>query len=308
MSPYRSRCSSLITGDSLGCSQGVPLRLLIEGLEGHIETIRPDYGRRLWIDTNLGKVNRVTKEDKPLQSAGVVIIPAIDLLGGRVVRLHQGDFSEEKSYATDPLPLVREYATAGARRLHIVDLDRARGSGDNRALVEHIVAEASVEVQVAGGIRKQTDVDFWLEVGATAVVMGTTAVRQPELLAEVAARRPGQVLAALDVKEGQPAVAGWSEVERKGIDEVLSPWTSMPLAGVILTSIDRDGTLAGPDLPILAQVRATTRQPLIYSGGVATLEDLGLITSTGADGVILGKSLLEGCFTLAEALGSPWLL
>lgn len=234
----------------------------------------------------------------------MLVIPALDLLGGRVVRLHKGDFNQEKTYPTDPLALVHGYAAAGARRLHVVDLDAARASGDNRALVERIVAEAGLEVQVAGGVRSDGDVERWLGSGATAVVMGTTAVRQPDLLAAIAGRRPGRVLAALDLKDGRPAVGGWLEVAPAGVAELLGRWGAAPLAGVVMTSIDRDGTLAGPDLAGLAEARAATRQPLTYSGGIARLDDLVALAAAGADAVILGKSLLEGRFTLPQALAT----
>ena len=232
------------------------------------------------------------------------MLPGLDLRGGRVVRLRQGDFTRERTYAEDPLPLVRAYVEAGATRLHLVDLDAARGGGDNRALVRRIVHEAGVEVQVAGGIRGEEDARGWLDAGAAAVVMGTTAVRRPDVLAEIAERLPGRVLAALDVRGDRPAVAGWLEVEPVTLGEILRRWALLPLGGVVVTSIDRDGTLEGPALDVLGQARAETAQPLVYSGGVARLEDLAAVAAAGADAVILGRSLLEGRFRLAEALSS----
>jgi phosphoribosylformimino-5-aminoimidazole carboxamide ribotide isomerase len=234
----------------------------------------------------------------------VRVLPALDLRGGRVVRLRQGDFARERTYADDPLPLVHAYVEAGASRLHLVDLDAARGGGDNRALVGRIVREAGVEVQVAGGIRGEEDARRWLDAGAAAVAMGTTAVRRPDLLGEIARRLPGQVLAALDVRGDRPAVAGWLEVEAVTLGEVLRRWAPLPLAGVVVTSIDRDGTLDGPALDVLRLARAETAQPLVYSGGIGRLEDLAAVAEAGADGIILGRSLLEGRFQLSEALAS----
>jgi phosphoribosylformimino-5-aminoimidazole carboxamide ribotide isomerase len=234
----------------------------------------------------------------------VLVIPALDIRGGLVVRLLQGDFAREKAYASDPMPLARAYAEEGARRLHVVDLDAARGTGDNRRLVEGMAAELGIELQVAGGVRSNDDVERWLDAGAGAVVMGTTAVREPEVLGEIAARHRGRVLAALDSRAGRPAVTGWSEVARVTVPELLERWEALPLAGVILTSIDRDGTLAGPDLAGLGVARAATRHHLTYSGGIGRLADLGSVAAAGADAVILGKSLLEGHFTLPAALAS----
>jgi phosphoribosylformimino-5-aminoimidazole carboxamide ribotide isomerase len=234
----------------------------------------------------------------------VLVIPALDIRGGLVVRLLKGDFARETAYADDPMVPARAYVAEGARRLHVVDLDAARGSGDNRELVERMAGELGIEVQVAGGVRSAEDVERWLDAGASRVVMGTTAVREPELLGEIAARHRDGVLAALDVKAGRPAVTGWSEVAEITVPAMLARWDELPLAGVILTSIDRDGTLAGPDLETLKAARGATRHHLTYSGGIGQLADLGPVAGAGADAVILGKSLLEGHFTLPAALAS----
>jgi phosphoribosylformimino-5-aminoimidazole carboxamide ribotide isomerase len=238
----------------------------------------------------------------------VWVLPSLDLTGGRAVRLLRGDLAQQKSYAPDPdavVALAGRLSAAGARRLHVVDLDAATGLGDNRPLVERLVAEAGLEVQVAGGVRSEEDAARWLESGAAAVVMGTTAVRQPETLAAVADAHRGRVLAALDVRGGRPAVTGWSAVEETSVAAVLDRWEELPLEGVILTSVDRDGTLAGPDLELLALGRRTTRHRLTYSGGVASLADLDALAGAGATAVILGKSLLEGLIPLSDAL-SRW--
>jgi phosphoribosylformimino-5-aminoimidazole carboxamide ribotide isomerase len=232
----------------------------------------------------------------------VEVIPALDLRGGRVVRLRQGDFATERAYADDPAAAAAAYAAAGARRLHVVDLDAARGRGHNRGAVAAILDRAPVAVQVAGGIRGAAAAERWLEAGAAAVVMGTAAVRSPELLVKVAVRRPGRVLAALDVKAGRPAVSGWTDVEDLGLERLLEAWQEAPLAGVVLTSVERDGTLGGPDLEILARVRALTRHPVTYSGGIASLADVRAVREAGAAAVILGRSLLEGRLRLEEAL------
>jgi len=232
----------------------------------------------------------------------VLVIPALDLRGGRVVRLLKGDFSRETTYSSDPVRRASEYAEAGARRLHVVDLDAARRSGDNRELVEGIVARAGLEVQVAGGVRSHEDVERWLDAGAAAVVMGTVAVRDPPTLTAIARARPGRLLAALDVREGRPAVSGWQAVEEVTVAGTLALWARTPLAGVIVTSVDRDGTLSGPDLELLREAIAASPHPVVYSGGIASLHDLRAVAEAGASGALLGKSLLEGRIDLGEAL------
>lgn len=212
-----------------------------------------------------------------------------------------GDFSSQTAYG-DPVERAAAYAAEGARRLHVVDLDAAAGRGDNRVAVEAILAAVSIEVQVAGGVRTAAAAAAWLQAGAAAVVMGTAAVRSPQLLSRVAGLHPGQVMAALDIREGQPAVAGWTAVEERSLGTLLAEWNSAPLGAIVLTSVDRDGSLAGPDLEILARVRDAGGHPVIYSGGVSSLADLARLEAAGAAGVILGRALLEGRFTLREAL------
>ena len=232
----------------------------------------------------------------------MLVIPAIDILGGRCVRLWQGDFQPPTTHSDDPASLSVDFERAGAQRVHVVDLDAARTSGDNRAVIEALIAKSSLTVQVAGGIRSEEQVSAWLAVGATAVVMGTAAVREPELLAECAQKHAGQVMAALDIRNGKPAVSGWMEIETTDIDDLIARWNELPLAGVILTSTERDGTMAGPDLDVLKRVRALSRLPIQYSGGVSSLEDVRLVREADAAGVILGRSLYEGKISLEEAL------
>jgi phosphoribosylformimino-5-aminoimidazole carboxamide ribotide isomerase len=232
----------------------------------------------------------------------VLVIPAIDILGGRCVRLWQGDFQQSTTYSDDPASLSVDFERAGAQRVHVVDLDAARTSGDNRTVIEALIAKSSLTVQVAGGVRSEEQVAAWLAVGATAVVMGTAAVREPALLAECAQKHAGQVMAALDIRNGKPAVSGWMEIETTDIDDLIARWNELPLAGVILTSTERDGTMAGPDLDVLKRVRALSRLPIQYSGGVSSLEDVRLVREADAAGVILGRSLYEGKISLEEAL------
>lgn len=232
----------------------------------------------------------------------MIVIPAIDILGGSCVRLVRGDYSHPTVYSDDPADVAASFAEAGAERIHVVDLDGARGLGDNHSAIESIVRRRDVKVQVAGGVRSEQQVDRLLGLGAHAVVMGTAAVREPRLLERCARRHPGQVLTALDVRDDQPAVRGWTENEPLKMGSLLARWDVLPLAGVIFTSIAKDGTLGGPDLKTLRRVRAMTGLPVQYSGGVSSIDDVRAAAAAGATAVIVGKALYEGRIRLAEAL------
>jgi phosphoribosylformimino-5-aminoimidazole carboxamide ribotide isomerase len=232
----------------------------------------------------------------------VLVIPAIDILGGRCVRLVQGDYARATEYSDDPVEVARAHVTAGAQRLHVVDLDAARGTGDNHSVVERLLKAVNVEVEVAGGIRTEKRVDSWLALGASYAVMGTTAVRQPEVLAASVEAHPGRVLAALDVKEGQPAVSGWTAVDATDLDALLARWSDLALAGVVLTCVDRDGTMEGPDLDTLKRVLDGSNSPVLYGGGIGSVRDLEILGSAGAAGAVLGKALYEGSIDIKAAL------
>jgi phosphoribosylformimino-5-aminoimidazole carboxamide ribotide isomerase len=227
----------------------------------------------------------------------------MDLLGGRCVRLVQGDYQHPTVYSENPLEVVAEFEQAGAERLHVVDLDAARGTAPNQKVIELILERRALKIQVAGGIRTAEAVNAWLGAGANAVVMGTAAVRDPLLLQRCARLHPGQVFTALDVRDEKAAVSGWTETEPVMIGSLLARWDKLPLAGVILTCIDRDGTLSGPDLVTLARVRSMTGLPVQYSGGISSLDDVEHVADAGAQAVILGKALYEGRITLEQALG-----
>ena len=234
----------------------------------------------------------------------MVVIPAIDILGGRCVRLVKGDYEKATIYSEDPAEVVEAFAGAGAEHLHVVDLDAARGTGDNRAVIKSMLRTRNMMFQVAGGVRDAEAVDVWLDAGADAVVMGTAAVRNPRLLERCAHKHPGRLLAALDVRDDKAAVTGWTQTEPMMIGSLIARWDRLPLAGVVLTCIDRDGTLAGPDLKMLARVRSMTSRSLTYSGGVGTVDDLRGVAAAGAQAVILGKALYEGKITIEDALAT----
>lgn len=234
--------------------------------------------------------------------SSAAVIPAIDILQGRCVRLLRGDYEKVTVYAEDPLEMAEIFADAGAQRAHVVDLDAARGSGDNTSVIATMLRRSELKLQVAGGVRSAEKVNTLVDAGAHGVVMGTAAVRDPRLLERCAREHPGVLLAALDVIYNQPAVSGWTETEPVMIGSLLGRWDGLPLGAVILTCIDRDGTMGGPDLDTLAKVRRMTSLELHYSGGVSSLDDITKIAEAGAQAVILGKALYENRFTLEQAL------
>jgi phosphoribosylformimino-5-aminoimidazole carboxamide ribotide isomerase len=185
----------------------------------------------------------------------------------------------------------------------VVDLDAAIGRpANNRVLVTRIVAEAGLQVQVAGGVRDEAAAASWLDAGAAAVVMGTAAVRHPDRFASIASGHPGRVIGALDLRGGTPQVTGWTESERIEFQALLGAWQELPLAAIILTVVERDGTFAGPDLSSLRRTLRATRHPVYYAGGIAGLDDIRAVAKTGAAGVIVGKAIYEGRIDLATAL------
>jgi phosphoribosylformimino-5-aminoimidazole carboxamide ribotide isomerase len=230
-----------------------------------------------------------------------VILPAIDVMAGKVVRLTAGDLARPTAYSDDVAATLRSFAAAGARRVHVVDLDAAAGRGDNGALIASLLGTGP-ELQVAGGIRDEEAVERWLGAGAAAVVIGTLAVKEARRFQEIARRHPGRVCAALDVRGLDVAVRGWTEAEPIALGAVLLPWEGLPLDAVILTAVERDGTLTGPDIALLRSVRELTGHPVIYSGGIRSLADVAAALEAGAAGVILGKALYEGRVDLRAAL------
>jgi phosphoribosylformimino-5-aminoimidazole carboxamide ribotide isomerase len=237
------------------------------------------------------------------------LYPAIDLRGGRAVRLHQGDYARETVYGDDPVAVALGFAAAGARWIHVVDLDAARtGEAVNRGVVAAIaaaVAPFGVQVQSGGGVRSEEAAAGLGDVGVARVVIGTAAMEDPALVRRIAARQPAAV--GLDGRSGVVAVRGWLEAGGASVLDVLPRFEDAGVAAVVVTEIAVDGTLAGPDLTGLAAVLERTALPVIASGGVGTLDDLAALRDLSAAdrrlaGAITGKALYEGRFTVAEAL------
>jgi phosphoribosylformimino-5-aminoimidazole carboxamide ribotide isomerase len=236
------------------------------------------------------------------------VIPAIDLRGGKVVRLKQGDYAQQTTYEADPRELAQRYAAAGATWLHLVDLDGARsGSLDNLAVIESIAA-GGMRIQAGGGVRSEDDLARLFSAGVSRVVLGSVAIREPERVADWLTRYGAEQLTiALDTRlvDGRWALpsAGWTEMETRTLDE-LAPWYAGKGARHLLcTDIDRDGMLAGFNLDLYRHLAETVPHLAVQaSGGVRSLEDIRAAREAGAKGVILGRALLESRFTIEEAL------
>jgi phosphoribosylformimino-5-aminoimidazole carboxamide ribotide isomerase len=236
------------------------------------------------------------------------VIPAIDLRGGQVVRLKQGDYAQQTTYAADPRELAQRYAGAGARWLHLVDLDGARsGRLDNLAVIRSIAADG-MQLQAGGGVRDEVDLQRLFDAGVQRVVLGSVAIRGPELVAGWLSKYgAGRLTLALDTRriDGRWTLpsAGWTETEARTLDE-LAPWYGGRGARHLLcTDIDRDGMLAGFNLDLYRHLAGTVPSLAVQaSGGVRSLDDIRAAREAGAHGVILGRALLEGRFTIEDAL------
>lgn len=234
------------------------------------------------------------------------LIPAIDLLGGRVVRLSKGAFDAVTEYSDDPVEVARDFAAAGAPRIHVVDLDGAREGRPVQAdAIARVVAAVDMPCQVAGGIRDVDAVASVLAAGADRVVMGSALIGHPLLARTLVERRgPDRIVAALDVRDGQALGDGWVEGARGA--EVIDLARQLVEAGVrwlAVTAIARDGQMSGPDYELLESVRAAVPgAAIIASGGVSSLADIRELAARGFDAAITGRALYEGAFTLPGAL------
>jgi phosphoribosylformimino-5-aminoimidazole carboxamide ribotide isomerase len=241
---------------------------------------------------------------------GITLYPAIDLRGGRVVRLRQGDFDQETAYGDDPVARAEAFAAAGARWVHVVDLDAARtGEPRNRDAIERICRSVPVRVQAGGGVRDEAAAAALLDAGVERVVIGTAAVEQSGFAARLARRWPGQVALGIDVRGREVAVRGWREGSGRDVAGVVDELAGAGAAALVLTQIEGDGMLSGPDLTGLTAVLDRTPVPVIASGGVGSLDDLRRLARLDVEGrrlagVVVGRALYDGHFTLEEALAA----
>jgi phosphoribosylformimino-5-aminoimidazole carboxamide ribotide isomerase len=240
-------------------------------------------------------------------TSGFEILPAIDLRGGRVVRLQQGDFARESVFSGDPVAVARRFVDDGARWLHVVDLDGARtGSPVQSAIIDAIVKAVGVRagVEVAGGLRDESAIDAALAMGAARVVLGTTALAEPRLVARlVADHRSERIAVAIDVRHGVAVGRGWT-TDQHGVDVdvALRRLASAGVQTFEVTAIERDGLLEGPDLALYERVVRLDLGAVIASGGISTIDDLRALCGVGCAGAIIGRALYEGRFELVDAI------
>ncbi|HEY6772002.1 MAG TPA: 1-(5-phosphoribosyl)-5-[(5-phosphoribosylamino)methylideneamino]imidazole-4-carboxamide isomerase [Solirubrobacterales bacterium] len=235
----------------------------------------------------------------------MILFPAIDIRGGRAVRLVQGDYERETAYDDDPVVAARRWVDGGASWLHVVDLDGARaGEPVNLEHVRRIVAAVNVPVQLGGGLRDSKKVEQAFSSGAERVVLGTAAVRDPEMAEAIAAAHGERVAASVDARSGKVAAEGWTEESELATTDVISELFRRGLRRFVYTPVDVDGLMEGPDLDSLREVAGATDGRVIYSGGIGSLGDLRAVAALGLDnveGVIVGRALYEQRFTVPEA-------
>lgn len=234
----------------------------------------------------------------------MLVIPAVDIMGGKCVRLVQGNPRRSKVYFDNPLEAARRLEFQGAELIHLIDLDAALGSGQNLEEIEGILRELRVKVQIGGGIRTLKKAETLLKLGAFRVIFGTVAVQNPALIKE-AVRRYGslRVAVAIDERNGKVTFHGWKDQSAIDYLDLAHSFEEMKVGALIFTSTCVDGTLKGPQVEKVRKLVETVGVPVIASGGVASLNDLVKLAGTGVEGLVIGTALYEGKFTLEQALG-----
>ena len=236
------------------------------------------------------------------------IIPAIDLLDGACVRLHQGDYDQVTRFSEDPVAQALSWQSQGATRLHLVDLDGAkRGEPINDAAVRAITAALDIPVQLGGGVRSLERAEELIACGLDRVILGTVAIEQPELVQELAQRHPGRIVVGIDANDGRVATRGWIEQSDVLATDLAKQFSAAGIVAIITTDIATDGTLAGPNLEALRTMAQCSAVPVIASGGIGCMADLLSILPLeplGVTGVIVGRALYDGRVDLAEAIAA----
>ena len=236
------------------------------------------------------------------------IIPAIDLLDGACVRLHQGDYDQVTRFSDDPVAQALSWQQQGASRLHLVDLDGAkRGEPVNDTAVRSIAAALDIPVQLGGGVRSLQRAEDLLSCGLDRVILGTVAIEQPELVSELALKHPGRIVVGIDAKEGRVATRGWIEQSDVLATDLARRFSDLPIAAIITTDIATDGTLAGPNLAALRAMAEASSVPVVASGGIGCMADLLALLPLeplGVGAVIVGRALYDGRVDLAEAINA----
>jgi phosphoribosylformimino-5-aminoimidazole carboxamide ribotide isomerase len=234
----------------------------------------------------------------------VIVVPAIDVLAGKAVRLNQGRYDQVTVYDDDPARRAQSWRSI-VSWLHVVDLEGARaGRPVQRDVVQAIVGAFGAGVQVGGGIRTRESCEGYLALGAERVVLGSAAVSDPSLVHSLAGDHPGRVVVAVDARDGFVAVDGWTERTTVRAIDLVGSLAHLPLAGVLYTDVARDGTRVGPNLEAIAELTKHATAPVIASGGIGSLDDLRMLAARGVAACIVGRALYEGVFTLEEAVSA----
>ncbi len=238
-----------------------------------------------------------------MKSQTLEILPAIDVRGGRAVRLVQGELDKESNYGL-PVEVARDFVLQGANWIHLVDLDAAFGIGSNFELIKDVISSVDIKVELSGGIRDDESLERALATGCSRVNLGTIAIENPEWTAKTISRFGDRIAVGLDVRGHTLATRGWTEAGGD-LFEMIAKLDMAGCSRYIVTDVTKDGTLTGPNLELLQEVCAATRAPIVASGGISVLEDLvelRALTPIGIEGAIVGKAIYSGSFTLAQAL------
>ena len=237
----------------------------------------------------------------------MIAIPAVDLREGACVQLVGGSYANEAMRLDNPVEVARGWMRAGFQRMHVVDLDAATGRGDNAAFVRDILADVPASIQVGGGIRSGDTIERLLQEGASWVVLGTRALEEPEWLAGTASAFPGQLIVAADVRERQVVTRGWARTLARSVLDVIEQLNDIPLGGVLVTAVHREGRLAGTDLFLMEDVAELSAHPVIASGGISTVGDLRELAERGIAAAVIGMALYTGALdarSVAEEFAS----
>jgi phosphoribosylformimino-5-aminoimidazole carboxamide ribotide isomerase len=229
----------------------------------------------------------------------MIALPAVDLREGACVQLVGGEYADERVRLADPVAVARDWARYGFRRLHVVDLDAATGRGSNREVVADLLRDTSVALQVGGGVRSATQIEELLASGATAVVVGTRALEDSDWLARVATTYPNEILVAADVRDRRVVTHGWSRTLPREIIDVTEELSTLPLAGLLVTAVHREGRMQGTDLFLMEDVVDAASFPVFASGGIASTADLRALADRGVAAAIIGMALYTGAL-------DPW--
>ncbi len=235
----------------------------------------------------------------------MIIYPAIDLKNGKCVRLYKGDMSQDTVYNDDPAAQAQEWQSIGFNWIHVVDLDGAiKGMPANSQAVRKIIKAVNVPVQLGGGIRTPKQIEHWIKEGVSRVILGTIAVRDPDLVKQACKNFPGKIAVGIDARNGKVAVEGWAQTSNVDAVELAKKFEDAGVDAIIYTDIDRDGTGNGVNVDETKHLASSTAIPVIASGGIGSLADLQLVKNANLSGVIVGKALYDKKIDPAEALKS----